>query len=272
VAVKLLVLDIDGTIAGKSNQVSDRVKAAVAAARSLGVNVAIATGRMYASALRFHREIGANAPLMAYQGAWIQDPTSETVARHVPVNPAMAIELIDYYTRGELKDRLSVQIYADDKLYASGLSEDIEHYVSRSKIEAYVVEDLREIIAQKPPTKVLAMSGDLGLIQELMADLKTNYSPEQLHITTSVPEFLEVTGAGINKGTAIDFVAREIYNIDRSEVMAIGDNHNDLEAILYAGIGIAMGNAPQSVKDEADWVTTGVDEDGVAVAIEKFIL
>ncbi|MFM7372484.1 MAG: HAD family hydrolase, partial [Sphaerospermopsis kisseleviana] len=72
--IKLLVLDIDGTIAGHDNQVSDTVQQAIKAVQAKGIQVAIATGRMYCSALRFHQDIQSNLPLVAYQGAWIQDP------------------------------------------------------------------------------------------------------------------------------------------------------------------------------------------------------
>ena len=82
--IKLLIVDIDGTIAGESNQVSSRVKQAISAAQDRGVRVGIATGRMYKSALRFHHEIAADMPIMAYQGAWIQDPATDVIHRHLP--------------------------------------------------------------------------------------------------------------------------------------------------------------------------------------------
>jgi Cof subfamily protein (haloacid dehalogenase superfamily) len=105
-----------------------------------------------------------------------------------------------------------------------------------------------------------------------LADLKTKYRPDQLHITTSVPIFLETTNPAINKGTAIDFLAQNLLGITAQEVMAIGDNHNDVEMLAYAGWGVAMGNAPAEVKAQADWVAPSVDEDGVAIAIDRFVL
>ncbi len=90
--IKLLVLDIDGTIAGESNEISQTVKQAIQAAQKRGVQVAIATGRMYRSALRFHQEIGSTTPLLAYQGAWIQDPLTQQMHRHLSV----AKQLVNY--------------------------------------------------------------------------------------------------------------------------------------------------------------------------------
>jgi Cof subfamily protein (haloacid dehalogenase superfamily) len=269
--IKLLILDIDGTIAGKSNQVSTRVKQAISAAQAKGVRVGIATGRMYRSALRFHHEIGADFPVLAYQGAWIQDPATGKIHRHTPVPVATARELIDYFEQPELFDKLSLHVYRDDSLYVREINPDTELYVERSGVVANAVGDLRTILTDRP-TKILAMSEDIDLINNLLADLQQRYPQDELHITTSVPIFLEATNAGVNKGSAIDFIAKEMLGITAENILAIGDNYNDVEMIAYAGIGVAMGNAPSDVRANADWVAPDIEADGVAVAIEKFIL
>jgi Cof subfamily protein (haloacid dehalogenase superfamily) len=269
--IKLLIVDIDGTIAGKSNQVSTRVKQAIQAAQAQGVRVGIATGRMYKSALRFHHEIGADMPILAYQGAWIQDPATGITHRHNPVPVEIAHELIDYFEQPDLLDKLSVHVYRDDCLYVREINTDTELYIGRSGIGVTPVPDLRSILTARP-TKILAMSEDTALIQDLLQELRSRYSQSELHVTTSVPIFLETTQAGVNKGTAIDYVATELLGITAENVLAIGDNYNDVEMIAYAGIGVAMGNAPINVQSLADWVAPDIEADGVAVAIEKFIL
>ena len=269
--IKLLIVDIDGTIAGKSNQVSTRVKQAIQAAQATGVRVGIATGRMYKSALRFHHEIGADLPLIAYQGAWIQDPATGKTHRHLPVPVEIARELIDYFEQSHLLDKLSVHVYRDDCLYVRDINPDTELYIGRSGIGVSPVADLRTVLTDRP-TKVLAMSEDTALIQDLLLELRQRYSPAELHITTSVPIFLETTQAGVNKGTAIDYLINELSDITAANVLAIGDNYNDVEMLAYAGIGVAMGNAPPDVQSLADWVAPDIEADGVAMAIEKFIL
>lgn len=269
--IELLIVDIDGTIAGKSNQVTTRVKQAIRDAQAMGVKVGIATGRMYKSALRFHHEIGADVPLMAYQGAWIQDPATGVTHRHNPVPVEIARELIDYFEQPHLLDKLSVHVYRDDCLYVRKIDTDTELYIGRSGIGVTPIADLREVLTDRP-TKILAMSEDTALIQTLLQDLRQQYSQSELHVTTSVPIFLETTQAGVNKGTALDFVATELLGIPTEKVMAIGDNYNDVEMLSYAGIGVAMGNAPEDVRQIADWVAPDIEGDGVAVAIEKFIL
>jgi Cof subfamily protein (haloacid dehalogenase superfamily) len=269
--IKLLILDIDGTLAGETNQVSDRVKQAIQAAQAQGVRVGIATGRMYQSALRFHHEIGADFPLMAYQGAWIQDPATEKIHRHLPVSVENAWELIDYWEQPHLLDKLSIHVYRNDRLYVRDLNSDTESYVGRSGIPAHPVGDLRTALTE-PPTKVLAMSEDVELIQSLLIELRQRYPQDRLHVTTSAPIFLEATSAGVNKGNAIDYIGKELLGITAANVLAIGDNYNDVEMLAYAGIGVAMGNAPTAVQSFADWVAPDIEADGVAVAIEKFIL
>lgn len=269
--IKLLIVDIDGTIAGQSNQVSTKVKQAIQAARAKGIRVGIATGRMYKSALRFHHEIGADFPIIAYQGAWIQDPATDKIHRHLPVPVEIARELIDYFEKSYPIDRLSLHVYRDDCLYVRDINPDTELYIERSGIPAHPVGDLRTVLTEQP-TKILAMSKDIDLINSLLLDLQQRYSKNDLHVTTSVPIFLEATNAGVNKGTAIDYIAKALLGVNAENVLAIGDNYNDVEMLTYAGIGVAMGNAPSDVQSLADWVAPDIEFDGVAVAIEKFIL
>lgn len=269
--IQLIVVDIDGTIAGRDNAVSPGVKAAIRAAIARGIKVGVATGRMYQSARRFHQEIGSNVPVMAYQGAWIQDPASEQVYRHLQVEPAIARELVDYFEQSHLPPNLSVHVYVDDNLYVKSVQEDTVEYTQRSSVVAHPVADLREVL-ETAPTKILAMHPDTELIDRLLRDLKGRYSRDRLHVTTSIPIFLETTNPAVNKGTAIDLIARDLLGIDASQVMAIGDNYNDVEMLSYAGWGVAMGNAPAAVKAQANWVAPSVDEDGVAAAIQRFVL
>ncbi|NET00347.1 MAG: HAD family phosphatase [Sphaerospermopsis sp. SIO1G1] len=270
--IKLLVLDIDGTIAGHDNQVSNTVKQAITAVQAQGINVAIATGRMYCSALRFHEEINSNLPLSAYQGAWIQDPKNGKIHRHLTVTPEIAYQLLDYFEQPEWRSLLSVHFYINDQLYVREITTDTAGYAQRCGVDAIPVGDLRQVLNNKIPTKVLALCSDLDLIKNMMGDLRLRYTPAELYITTSVSTFLEVANPFVNKGYAVRYIAEELLGISSNQVMTIGDNFNDVEMLEYAGIGIAMGSAPEPVKAISHWVAPSVEEDGVAIAIEKFLL
>ncbi|TAF57013.1 MAG: HAD family phosphatase [Oscillatoriales cyanobacterium] len=269
--IKLLVLDIDGTISGRSNGVSEPVKQAVQAVQAQGIRVAIATGRMYRSAKRFHREIGSDLPLICYQGAWIADPQTDVRLRHTPLSQSIALELIELLAEPEWSS-LSVHCYIDDRLIVNDFSADTQAYVARSQIQPEVIPDLAAFIAQNVPTKLLALSADTDRITRLLHHVRDRYHPDDLYLTTSTPHFFEATHPQANKGTAVQYLAEEYLGLCADQVMAIGDNYNDLEMLIYAGIGVAMGDAPSGVSDRADWVAPSVEADGVAAAIERFIL
>jgi Cof subfamily protein (haloacid dehalogenase superfamily) len=270
-AIRLLVLDIDGTIAGESNGVREPVKQAVQAAQAKGIQVAIATGRMYRSALRFHQAIGATLPLMTYQGALIKDPETDAVHRHWTVSQSLACQLLDYFEQPDLRSLLSVHIYIDDQLYVRELTPETQLYGERSEIQPIAVGDLRNVL-DKEPTKVLAMSNDTAIIGGLLGNLRRRYTPAELYLTTSVATFFEATNPLVNKGTAVRYLAEEYLGLQPENVMAIGDNFNDLEMLEYAGIGVAMGNAPAAVQAVANWVAPTVEADGAAAAIAEFLL
>ncbi|MGQ9872906.1 Cof-type HAD-IIB family hydrolase [Leptodesmis sp.] len=269
--IKLLVLDIDGTIVGMNNEINEAVKQAVQAVQTKGVQVAIATGRMYRSALRFYKDLGATLPLMTYQGGLIKDPATGTVHRHWTVPKSSALKLLDYFEQPALRSQLSVHFYINDQLYVREITPETEAYVDRSSVTAIAVGDLRSVLDTEP-TKILALCDDSDLISHTLNTLRQRYEPAELYLTTSVATFFEATNPLVNKGTAVQYLAEEYLGLKPENVMTIGDNFNDVEMIQYAGIGVAMGNAPDGVKAMADWVAPSIEEDGAVAAIEEFLL
>ena len=270
--IRLLILDIDGTIAGESNQISETVKSAIKAAQGKGVQVAIATGRMYQSALRFHQDINSGLPLVCYQGALIKDPATEKIHRHWHVPQPLAHQLLDYFEQPELRSILSVHCYVDDQLYIRELTPASEAYGDRTGVTPIPVGDLRPLLNGNAPTKMLALCDDVLIIDNLLGSLRKRYTPAELYLTKSVATFFEATHPAVSKGTAARYLAEELLGLSPSNVMCVGDNFNDLEMIEYAGIGVAMGSAPPDVKAIASWVAPSVEQDGAAAAIEEFIL
>ncbi|MDB9450426.1 Cof-type HAD-IIB family hydrolase [Dolichospermum circinale] len=269
--IKLLVLDIDGTIAGQSNTLSHPVKEVIAAVQAKGIKVAIATGRMYCSALRFHQEIGSTLPLVAYQGAWIQDPNTQEIHRHLSVSREIALQLLEYFEQPDLQSLLSVHFYINDQLYVREITKETESYQQRCGVNAIPVGDLRQLLDHEP-TKILALCDDASLIQQLLTNLRHRYKPTELYMTTSVATFLEAANTHVNKGNAVRYLAEEMLGLESHNVMTIGDNFNDVEMLSYAGISVAMGDAPDQVQAIADWVAPSVELDGAAIAMEKFLL
>ena len=269
--IKLLVVDIDGTIAGLSNDIREPVKQAILAARSRGVKVAVATGRMYQSALRFHRELGLTLPLICYQGAWIQDPATDKILRHLPLSKQTALQVLDSFEEPHLRSLLSIHFYINDRLYVPEITDSTRLYAARSGIAINAIENLRRDIPGDP-TKVLALCQNPEVLDNLLSSMRQRYTPAEMYLTRSVATFFEATHPLANKGEAVRYLAEELLGLQAQNVMAIGDNFNDVEMISYAGVGVAMGNAPDAVKAGANWVAPDVEEDGVATAIEQFVL
>lgn len=269
--IRVLMLDVDGTIAGHANAVSPGVIHALQQVQAAGIKVAIVTGRMYCSALRFHEAIGSTEPLTAYNGAWIQQPGDPEPLLHQPVPTERVIEIVDFVEQPQWRSRVEVHLYSEDKLFLREVTPQTAAYCDRSGVSVNLLEDMRSLF-DRDITKTLLSSADPDAITELMGIFRSRYTPQELHITQSTDTYLEFTQSNVNKGTAIAYLAEHHYNLPLSQIMAIGDNFNDLEMLQAAGIGVAMGDAPVGVKEQVDWVTETVDDDGVVVAVEKFLL
>ena len=268
--IKLLVLDIDGTVAGESNTVNESVQQAIASAMAQDIQVAIATGRMYHSALRFHSRVGSQLPLLAYNGAWIQNPLTGEIQQLLPVPQALALQLLDYFEQPELRQDVEVHCYLDDQLYVRQITPQTKSYIQRAGVTAIAVGDLRSVLDMHP-TKVLALCDEPQIMKRICEELQQLYTKE-LYLTQSTPIFFEATHIQANKGSATYYLTEELLGLQPENVMAIGDNFNDVSMLEYAGLSIAMGNAPTAVQELADWVAPDVEQDGVAVAIERFLL
>ncbi|MEL7085477.1 MAG: Cof-type HAD-IIB family hydrolase [Cyanobacteria bacterium P01_A01_bin.3] len=265
--IRLLVLDIDGTIAGDSNEVSPTVIDAITTAKAKGVKVAIATGRMYQSALRFHQVIGSDMPLAAYQGAILRDPRTDELHHHYHLPSEMAQTLL--YTLAQFPLE-AIHVYVNDNLYIQAKNPLSDWYAERSRVQLHLIEDLNGQGAL-PPTKVLGMTQDTQLIDELLEIMRAQFPPDQLYLTKSLPTFFEATHPGINKGIAVKYMAEDLLGLAPEQVMVVGDSYNDVEMFDYAGTAVAMGNAEAPVKARSSWQAPSIDEDGVAAAIEEFI-
>ncbi len=268
--VRLLVLDIDGTIADDADHIRDSVAPAIHSAKQRGVAVAIATGRGFQFSLPAYDSIGSTLPLICHEGALVKEPKTGFVHRHWSLAREVAGQVLDYTEQLSLSGRLSVHFYVEDSLFVSNLNNATIRYFEGSPIEPIVLSDLRPLL-QRATTKVRILSDDAGLITRLADQMNNPHCRAQVKQYRSLT-FLEVDHPAVNKRSAVSYLAEEVMRLRPENVMAIGDDFSDREMLRYAGIGVAMGNAPDAVKASADWVTTAVENDGVARAIEKWIL
>lgn len=261
---KLIAIDVDDTLLSDTLTVSEETKAALKAAIDKGVNVTLATGRMYASAVQIAKQINLNVPIITYQGSLVKTLLEGKVLyeRYVPTKAAVQIQ---QYC---LQHGLHLQLYVDDLLYGMEDNEIIKEYSDRSKIPFIIEPDFNKLI-DKPLGKMLIIDDPVKL-DRVESELKALVG-EEAHITKSKPHYLEITHKEGTKGHALRYMAEHL-GCSMQETIAIGDSWNDHEMIEAAGLGVAMGNATDKLKAIADYVTLSNNEDGVRHVIEKFVL
>ncbi|HHT62691.1 MAG: Cof-type HAD-IIB family hydrolase [Bacillota bacterium] len=262
--IKLIASDLDGTLLNERCMISQRTKEAIRRLKEKGIIFTFATGRMYRSALHFALELEMDVPLITYEGALVKTSATKQVIYHRPLPGELAKKVVDI---GE-ENRLNINVYLDDELYVHRVTEEIRDYCRVVQVPYNHVENWSSLL-DRDPTKVLFM-GEAEKLDYLWVQLKEEFG-DQVYITKSSPHFLEFTHPRATKGYGIKVLAQE-FGIKKEEIMAFGDNLNDLELLKAAGFGVAMGNAREELKQVADYVTGYNYEDGVAAAIEKFVL
>jgi Cof subfamily protein (haloacid dehalogenase superfamily) len=265
VKYRLVGFDIDGTLVGRDLAISARVREATARMQAAGIRGCIVTGRMYRSALPFAHTLGFDAPLICYQGAWVVDPNDGARLREVQLSPGAVSDLIARTKR----DRMHLQLYKDDRYYCESDNRFAELYATVSSVPPIVVPSLVDEFAGLGATKGVVIA-DPGEAAAYATTLETAFRG-RAYVTRSYPEFVEVLDARVDKGAALRYVAERLQ-IPIEETAAIGDAWNDAPLLRAAGFGIAMGSAPDELRACADAVVGDVSEDGVAQAVDEYIL
>ena len=261
--IKMIATDIDGTILKWDYQFSPEVKKCIKKMCERNIKVVLVTGRMHRAALGVSEELGLNTPIVSYQGALVKDNTGKTLYQK-DLSPETACQIIKW-----AKDNnVHINLYMDDVLYVENDNETVRQYTDARFIDYKVCKfDDLEI---KNVKKILAIKyGDADTVTKWVKYLRKEY-PE-LYIVKSTPYFCEIADKQATKGLAVDFLCKQ-YGISKDEVLAIGDQDNDIELLKSGGIAVAMGNATEDLKKCANFITDTVDNDGWVKAIEKYCI
>ena len=268
--IRLLALDIDGTLVNETRQVPERTRDIVVAAVRAGVRVSLVTGRMPSSALRFAAQMRLSDPIVGYQGAVVReirapgDPRPGRLLYHEPVSSTGALAAVRWaHSRG-----LGAHVNLLERFIIQGDDPRWPEYQAFLGGLAHRVDDLFSVLG-KPVSKVTAV-GEPPL-PGLLLDEARAVVGHLAQPTMSHPRFLEFVAPGVNKGRAVRWLARR-QGIPLEQVMAIGDQLNDLEMVAAVGHGVAMANAPEALKARARYIAPSVLEEGAADVIESLVL
>jgi Cof subfamily protein (haloacid dehalogenase superfamily) len=268
--IRLIALDIDGTIIGDDHEIATRTIRAVRGAMDRDVAVSLVTGRMVSSAMRFARELGLTGPIVGYQGGLIRampPPDSRRLGRllmHTPLPSDVARRILAW-----TRDRgLDPHVNHLERFILRADDPKADDYSAFMGARAELVPDLLEAI-DHPVTKVLAV-GEPPVPVEVAPDARAEFAG-LADVTISHPRFLEFVAPGVSKGRAIRYLARRL-RIPLAATLAIGDQWNDLEMIAEVGHGTAMPSAPPAVRATARYVAPPLEQDGAARMIEELVL
>lgn len=264
---KLICLDIDGTLLNSRNEITENTKMRIQEASRNGIPVVLVSARMPTAMTFIRDELGITDPIASYGGALILQGDNILIDHQLPATvSAMILQVA--MTLG-----IHVSVYRGDGWY-------VESMDSWATKEGEITH-LQPTVCNLPAllnrwnqdgmgaNKLLLMSEPENIqeIKEILTDMKE----VEAEIYRSKDTYLEIMPKGIGKKEAVEDLCR-FYGISTESVLAAGDNDNDKQMLKVAGMGIAMGNAHDSVKACADFVTKSNDEDGVGYAIEMMAL
>ena len=264
---KLIAVDMDGTLLREDKTISEETIRAINRANAKGIKVVLATGRPLEGIERYLKELNLvykEDYALTYNGAIVQNALTKEV---ISENLIKGSDLKNLY---KLSKELKINIHAFDKngCITPVMSKYTELEGTINKINVRLV-DFNAIKEEEDIIKVM-MVEEPEKLEETIAKL-----PKELYdrytIVRSAPYFLEFLNKQSNKGEGVRILAQYL-GIKQEEVICVGDAGNDVHMIKYAGLGVAMGNAFDEVKEIADFITKTNEEDGVAHVINKFII
>ncbi len=261
--IKLIATDMDDTLLNPQGQLTARTKAAAAEAMRRGVKFTLASGRMPQAMLSIARELGANGPIIGYNGALTIDPDTLEPIESLPVPCEIAREA------AKLAEELGghVQAYANGAYFYETENEFSRAYAESIHFPGYATGEKISECLQTDADKLLVI-GEPEKIAKWAKIMQAHFG-DRLSCAISRPHYIEVFRAGIDKSTALSALCRR-FGFTAGEVAAFGDGENDLGMIGFAGHGYVMANAREPIRARAKNIAPSNAEDGLAQILETW--
>ncbi len=270
--IKAICTDIDGTLLNKERELSTETLDAIAKI-SDRIPIILASSRMPAAMRYLQKELNIeSAPLICYNGGYVINYTN-TGAINVLDSKPISIDVCEKVVDVVRHTSLHLSLYSEDNWYAPRMDKWTEREMNNTKVTPTIFSN-DEVIAlwktqNNPGAHKIMCMGDEKEIAMVNKQLSNAYQNE-LHLYLSKSTYLEIASNKTSKAIALHILLKALYNFNESQVMAFGDNYNDIDMLKAAGLGIAVGNARQEVKDIAKEITLKSIDDGVAFAIRKY--
>lgn len=263
--IRLLALDLDGTLVHDLTGIRPRTVRAVRAALQRGVRVTIATGREFEATEKYARLLDLNTPLICYQGSLIRDHRNGQgeLGEALPLD--LTYRLIDWARASGA----SMMVYTPAGRYAERISPLMHELYTKVGLLPTPVDDLR-LAVRTPAIKCLIVEA-ADRAPQVISTLQAAFGHEDVKFFRSYPTIIEAMSKNVSKGGALALLAGRL-GVPREAVMAVGDQDNDVEMVAWAGLGVAMGDGSPAVRAAADVIAPPLSEEGAAWAIEQFVL
>ena len=265
--IKLIAMDLDGTLNNDEKRITEKTKAALMAAQEKGIRLALASARPSPGLFK-ERDIlrlqDHGGILMSYNGGRIVDAATGNTLFETAMDLQQTKDVLRFLETLPVTPILDdgKQFYVTD---AGGYKVDYE--CRNNNMVCSEVGNLADFLSFAPIKILMSVQPEeLPAIQQKIR----NFLPDELSVVQTAPFYLEVIPKRINKGQGIRDICHAL-GLSTEEVISFGDAANDIPMLQTAGVGVAMGNASQAVKDEADFVTLTNNEDGIAYALERFL-
>jgi Cof subfamily protein (haloacid dehalogenase superfamily) len=265
-AIRLIALDLDGTLLNSALKLSERNAEAVRRARDNGVKIVLATSRWFALARRTADRLGIDIPLVCSNGALIRRPTEGEEILHLRLDQEIAREVTALGDERGWEMFTTIKDATFMRARPGAMPESLPGGLRVSDRQA------EEVARGGRPTAVLLFGNDA--VEEISQRLLPAYNGRakfSLNRPINLPPYVVLTHPEADKASALEMVCHDM-DVPLSDVMAMGDSESDLTMLRLAGLGIAMDNSPEEVKRAAVHIAPSNDEDGVAWAIERFAL
>ena len=262
---RVLIIDVDGTLLTDDHQITSATRAALQQVVDQGIQVVLASARSPRALQGIMAALGIEGLAICYTGALTCRLSSDPcVPTTVVTEQRMSLTSAHTVLMRALEQGISVGWFSGDDWYIPRWDPTLRRESEITGVMPIIIPDLTHVT--EPPHKLLCIVGEPELLPALYMLARTLPQDCAGHFSHST--YLEITHPGVDKATALLSLG-ELLGIAPTQMVAIGDQENDMAMLQVAALGIAMGNAPPAVQAVADWVTDTNNRDGVAAAIER---